>query len=89
MTLDIVSQVGGEDHKMEKELALVVMPERLRIPLPCPQLPELVLKAINTIAVRSALQKSHLVMNCWEQPRQLPFRAVFGQGPKRPLQAME
>ena len=46
------SQLGGpKDHKIEKEAALVVMPEGLRIPLPCPQLPELVLNAINTIAV--------------------------------------
>ena len=45
-------QLGGpKDHKIEKEAALVVMPEGLRIPLPCAQLPELVLNAINTITV--------------------------------------
>jgi hypothetical protein len=34
------------------------MPERLRIPLPCAQLPELVLNAINTIAVSSCMTVS-------------------------------
>jgi hypothetical protein len=45
-------QLGGpKDHKIEKEAAVVVLPEGVRVPLPCAQLPELVLNAVNTIAV--------------------------------------
>ena len=48
---DCIQQVGGEDFRIEKESTLVVMPAGLRIPLPAPELPELVLTAINTFAV--------------------------------------
>lgn len=45
-------QLGGpKDHKIEKEAAVVVLPEGVRVPLPCAQLPELVLNAVNTLAV--------------------------------------
>ena len=45
-------QVDAADHKIEKESALVVLPGRERIPLPCPELPELVINAVNAIVVR-------------------------------------
>lgn len=46
------TQLGGpKGHKIEKKNAVVIMPAGLRIPLPCPQLPELVLNAVNTIVV--------------------------------------
>jgi ubiquitin carboxyl-terminal hydrolase 5/13 len=51
--------IGGEggfnsqqpDFNLEKEYALVVIPARLRIPLPNPELPELVLTAVAAIIV--------------------------------------
>ena len=45
-------QVGGPKYDIEKTRSLVIMPEIITIPLPCPQLPELVLNAINGIIVR-------------------------------------
>lgn len=56
----VFSQLGTKDHKIEKESALVIMPAGLRIPLPCPQLPELVLNAINTITVGPAVLTVHV-----------------------------
>jgi ubiquitin carboxyl-terminal hydrolase 5/13 len=45
-------QVNAKDYKIEKECSLVLMPERVVIPLPSPELPELVLNAIAGIQVR-------------------------------------
>jgi ubiquitin carboxyl-terminal hydrolase 5/13 len=55
--------IGGEDgfqvnkkkYNIEKESALVLMPERTVIQLPCPELPELLLNAIAGIEVRNAV----------------------------------
>ncbi len=52
-------QVDAAKHKIEKESALVVMPGRQRVPLPCPELPELVLSAIDAVVV-SARQRALL-----------------------------
>jgi ubiquitin carboxyl-terminal hydrolase 5/13 len=45
-------QVDSKNCTIEKETALVVMPERRVITLPCPELPELVLSAVAGIEVR-------------------------------------
>ncbi len=45
------SQVDAKKYKIEKEYALVLMPARLRVELPCPELPELVLSAITAVQV--------------------------------------
>ena len=46
---------GGFDaavtHRVEKDYALVLMPARLRVPLPCAELPQLVLDAIASVQV--------------------------------------
>jgi ubiquitin carboxyl-terminal hydrolase 5/13 len=47
-------QVDRPKFSVEKEFALVIMPDRAAIPLPCPELPELVLDAIGAIQVRRA-----------------------------------
>lgn len=52
LILSNLTQVDAKKHKIEMELALVLMPTRLRVPLPCPELPELVLSAITAIQVR-------------------------------------
>ena len=51
--------VGGQggfqvdrEWDVEKEAALVVLPSQQRIPLPCPELPELVLNAITAVQAR-------------------------------------
>ena len=44
--------VGGPPkHRIEKELALVVFPGRQSVPLPCPALPEIVLRVIDAVVV--------------------------------------
>ena len=48
-------QVDAADHKIEKERALVVLPGRQRVPLPCADLPELILQAIDAIVVRARM----------------------------------
>lgn len=45
-------QVDSPDHRIEKESALVVMPGHQRVPLPCTELPEVILQAITAIVVR-------------------------------------
>lgn len=45
-------QVGQKMYNIAKEHSLVLMPEKATIPLPCPELPELVLNAITAIQVR-------------------------------------
>ncbi len=44
-------QVDKPKHTIEKEFALVAMPDRTTIPLPCPELPTIVLEAITAIQV--------------------------------------
>lgn len=45
-------QVDAENFTIEKTHALVVLPEFLRTPLPCPDLPDVVIQAINSVLVR-------------------------------------
>ena len=52
----VTCQVDAAKHKIEKESALVVMPGRQRVPLPCPELPELVLNAIDAVVVSTLWQ---------------------------------
>ena len=54
MGFALVTQVDAANHKIDKESALVVMPGRQRIALPCLELPELVLNVINAIVVSAA-----------------------------------
>ena len=49
-----LSQVDSPEHKIEKERALVALPGRQLIALPCADLPEVVLQAISAIVVCSA-----------------------------------
>ena len=51
-------QVDAERFSIAKEHALVVLPEFLRVPLPCPDLPELVLGALSAVMV------THTVLPC-------------------------
>ncbi len=44
-------QVDAKKYRVEKEYALALMPARLRVELPCPELPELVLRAITSVQV--------------------------------------
>ena len=48
-------QVDSPDHRIEKESALVLMPGGQRVPLPCADLPEVILQAITTVVVRVAM----------------------------------
>lgn len=48
-------QVDKPKHTIEKEFALVVMPDRITVPLPCPELPTIVLDAITAIQVGHCL----------------------------------
>jgi hypothetical protein len=68
-------QVDKPKHTIEKEFALVVMPDRTTVPLPCPELPTIVLDAITAIQVSgclharlapaAALVAQHVVSACW------------------------
>lgn len=42
---------GPPKHRIEKERALVVFPGRQSVPLPCPDLPEIVLRVIDAVVV--------------------------------------
>ena len=44
-------QVDAKTHRVEVDEALVLLPARLRVPMPCPQLPQLVLDTIKAIQV--------------------------------------
>ena len=46
-------QVDKKNYTIEKQVSLVLMPDRAVVPLPCPELPELVLNAIAAIEVSS------------------------------------
>jgi hypothetical protein len=43
--------LNKKTYDLEKSSELVLLPDRVAIPLPCPELPELVLNVINAIAV--------------------------------------
>jgi hypothetical protein len=43
--------VGAPKYKFNKERALVVFPSRIRVPLPCHYLPELVIQVIDAVVV--------------------------------------
>ena len=45
-------QLDEDKYEVEKTHALTVLPAGLEIPLPCPELPEIVLSAIRGIMVR-------------------------------------
>ena len=45
-------QVDAEQWRVDKAAELVVLPERIAVPLPCPDLPELVLAAIAAVQAR-------------------------------------
>ena len=42
---------GPSKHRIEKTRALVVLPGGRRVPLPCPDLPEMVLQVIEAVVV--------------------------------------
>ena len=45
-------QMEEDKYDIDKSQALTVLPEGLKIPLPCPDLPEIVLNAIKGVMVR-------------------------------------
>lgn len=47
-------QVDADKFTIEKEAELVVLPEDVRVPLPCIDLPELVLQSINAITAHDS-----------------------------------
>lgn len=58
----------AKPYSLDKAQALVVLPEGLRIPLPCPQLPELLLQSLTAIAVSASVLFSHQsVCSCHTQ----------------------
>ena len=48
-------QLEEDKYEVEKSQALTVLPEGLEFPLPCPELPEIVLSAIKGVMVHSPL----------------------------------
>ncbi|KAG1658938.1 hypothetical protein FOA52_007130 [Chlamydomonas sp. UWO 241] len=57
-------------HKIEKDLAVVVMPGGLRVPLPCADLPELVLQVVDAIVKHDAASAQDTVA-VWEEERKV------------------
>ncbi len=47
-------QLEEDKYEVEKTQALTVLPEGVEIPLPCPELPEIVLNAIKGVMVSSS-----------------------------------
>lgn len=68
--------IGGEGgfqlekklYNLEKQITLVIMPERTCIELPCSDLPEVVLQAINAVVAHEAAGKQEEV-SVWEEER--------------------
>jgi hypothetical protein len=54
--------------QLEKQITLVIMPERTCIELPCSDLPEVVLQAINAVVAHEAAGKQEEV-SVWEEER--------------------
>jgi ubiquitin carboxyl-terminal hydrolase 5/13 len=52
-------QVDKKDYTIEKECSLALMPKRILIPLPNPELPELVLQAVGAIQVSAESASLH------------------------------
>ena len=48
-------QLDEDKYEVEKSQALTVLPEGTEIPLPCPELPEIILSAIKGVMVKSLL----------------------------------
>jgi ubiquitin carboxyl-terminal hydrolase 5/13 len=46
-------QLDADRFTLQKDFSLAVLPEMLTVPLPCPDLPELVLGAIQGVQVRA------------------------------------
>lgn len=44
--------MDADQWRVDKVAELVVLPERIAVPLPCPDLPELVLAAVAAVQVR-------------------------------------
>jgi hypothetical protein len=57
-------QLEKDSTKIEKEHALVLMPQKTRIPLPCPDLPEIVLQSIQAVMVRTCIAHFSAISSC-------------------------
>ena len=57
----------------------MVLPGRERIPLPCPELPELVINAVTAVVVRLRL-KADFWLTCWSRPDCLVSTIVCSEG---------
>lgn len=62
--------VDAQRYKVELEEALVVMPAGLRVPLPCPELPELVLGCIAAVQQHESASRQERVA-AWEEERRV------------------
>lgn len=63
-------QVDAKKYRLEVEQALVLMPARLRIPLPCPDLPEMVLACIAAVQEHDSAGRQEEV-TAWEEERRV------------------
>lgn len=63
-------QVGQPKYKIEKSHALVLLPDLQFIPLPCPELPELILQAISATLAHDSASTADQVAN-WEEERRV------------------
>ncbi|PSC74028.1 ubiquitin carboxyl-terminal hydrolase 5 isoform X1 [Micractinium conductrix] len=68
--------VEAKKYRIEMEEALVMMPARLRVPLPCPDLPELVLSCIAAVQKHESASLQEKV-TAWEAVR-LPSKYAEG-----------
>ncbi|KAL4452659.1 hypothetical protein ABPG75_008321 [Micractinium tetrahymenae] len=62
--------VDAQRFKIEMDEALVLMPARVRIPLPCPELPELVLGCIAAVQQHESASRQEKVA-AWEEERRV------------------
>mmetsp|Transcript_62 Transcript_62/g.92 ORF Transcript_62/g.92 Transcript_62/m.92 type:complete len:885 (-) Transcript_62:589-3243(-) len=62
--------VGAPTYRLEKEAALVVLPGRQRVGLPCGDLPELVLQAVNGVLAHDSASAQDTVA-VWEEERRV------------------
>ncbi|GAX82603.1 hypothetical protein CEUSTIGMA_g10029.t1 [Chlamydomonas eustigma] len=60
--------IGAPKYKFDKERSLVVFPSRMRIPLPCPDLPELVIQVIDAIVSHDSASAQE-DLSVWEEER--------------------
>ncbi|CAD7697819.1 unnamed protein product [Ostreobium quekettii] len=68
-------QVDAEKFEVEKTSALVVMPSKRTFALPCPELPEVVLQAINAIQAHDSATLQEQV-HVWEEERPVSAYAM-------------